>query len=285
MAFLRLFKKQPPKRSCTHCGATMAGASSDDGGIWECPQCHNTVHERGSGAGSALSISVSSETGPRDLITDKQKQFLSDLGETSIPRFKDEASARIDSLIGSFDSWLAACFRKRDVLERPDQRRLQIAMHKARLQTQYPKYGGDLSETQRVALMQFVKDTLGEEFFLAMAPSGITKYVNALGVQAKVRKQKPKELDFACSKCGQTYSAPEEMADQSLECHACHKPIQVPRPPRGYYATVTEPQLEQAELYGITVVPGMFHGQLKELIEKAQADTKNLPSQEKWDRY
>jgi predicted RNA-binding Zn-ribbon protein involved in translation (DUF1610 family) len=285
MPFLGLFKKQPPKRSCTHCGAILTSASTDQGNAWECPQCHNTIHEHHTGTGSALSITISSESGPRDLITEQQKQFLIDLGETSVPRFKDEASSRIDVLIGSFDSWLAACFRKRDILERPDQRLLQIAMHKARLQSQYPRYGGDLSEAQRVALMQFVKDCLGETVFLAMAPVGITKYAEVLGIKARVRKQKPKQLDFSCPNCGQTYSAPEEMADQAIQCHKCHAPMRVPRPTRGYFAAPSEPQIEEAELYGIQVLDGMHRGQLKEEIAKAQSDRSQQPSAEAYGRF
>ncbi len=104
---------------------------------------------------------------------------------------------------------------------------------------------------------------------------------------AAVPTDAPEEelVTFNCPHCSQMYEAPVEMADTRIDCQACHKSIQVPRPKRGYYAGVTEPQMEQAELYGIFVPPEMFRGQLKELIDKSQSDTKNLPSPESWEQY
>ena len=152
---------EPRRRLCSHCGTPMEGYSSGDENVWECPQCHSLIQEHVVGAGSPVMFSSSIETGPQDLITDEQAQLLTDIGETSIPSFKHEASLLINDLTGCFDSWLVACFRKRDVLQPQDHRRLQIAMHKAGLRTQYPKYGKDLTEAQRVEIMRFVKEALG----------------------------------------------------------------------------------------------------------------------------
>lgn len=90
---------------------------------------------------------------------------------------------------------------------------------------------------------------------------------------------------FNCPKCNQSYEAPEDMADTPSDCQSCKNNFRIPRPPRGFYADISEPQLEQAELYGIQVPPGMFRGQLKELITQAQADYKNPPPREKWKQY
>ena len=278
-----MLKKESPKRVCSHCGSGMLAAPAGNGRSWECLTCHNTLNESGSGDRSGFSVSISTESGPRDLITDKQKQFLVDLGETMLPRFKDEASERIDSLIGRFDSWLAACFRKRDVLERPDQRRLQIGVHKANLAASLPKYGVEFSDQHRLHLQQFVKDTIGADLFLSMGPVGITKNAEALDLHP--RKQKEKLLTFLCPFCNQKYEAPEEMADSVLDCQKCGKQTRLPRPPRGYYAAPSEPQLEEAELYGLDVRAGMHRGKMKDLLATASNDRTRTPSNAAYEHY
>lgn len=55
------------------------------------------------------------------------------------------------------------------------------------------------------------------------------------------KSNKTNELYFACPHCGQTYSASDEMADQSLECHKCHKAMRIPRPPRRCFAAPSPP--------------------------------------------
>lgn len=190
-----------------------------------------------------------------------------------------------DNRDGKYDSWLAACFRKRDTLAAPDRQRLETAMRDARLRDIYPKYGGEFTETQKVELMKFVLDTLGEELFLSMGPMSISKYADALGIQANIRKQKPVVIEFSCPHCQQTYSAPEDMANLDIECHKCGQTLKVPRPSKGYYAAPTEPQMEDAEYYGVEVPDGIHRGQLREMISAAMTNPARQPSSEALERY
>src|SRR5437867_3961693 len=129
MALFDILRTKEPTRSCSHCGAEMAPLTSAGHKTWECPKCHNRMDEIASGDRSSPVFSaIYSETGPREPITDRQRQFLLDLGEIEIPRFKYEASRRIDQIVTHFDSWLGACFRKPYILDRPALRRLQIAL-------------------------------------------------------------------------------------------------------------------------------------------------------------
>ena len=190
-----------------------------------------------------------------------------------------------DNRDGKYDSWLAACFKKRDTLAVPDRQRLETAMRDAGLRDIYPKYGGEFTETQKVELMKFVLDTLGEELFLSMGPMSISKYADALGIQANIRKQKPVVIEFSCPHCQQTYSAPEDMANLDIECHKCGQTLKVPRPSKGYYAAPTEPQMEDAEYYGVEVPDGIHRGQLREMISAAMTNPARQPSSEALERY
>jgi DNA-directed RNA polymerase subunit RPC12/RpoP len=158
-------------------------------------------------------------------------------------------------------------------------------MREANLRNVFPKYGGEFTESQKLDLMKFVLGALGEDTFLAMGPMGISKYADALGIKANIRRQKPTVIDFACPHCQQTYSAPEDMANHDIECHKCGKPLLIPRPPRGFYAAPSEAQLEDAEYYGIEVPEGIHRGQLKELISAAMTNPARQPSSEALERY
>ena len=194
-------------------------------------------------------------------------------------------SSPSDNRDGKYDSWLASCFRRRETLDPSDRQRLETAVRDAGLRDIYPKYGGEFTESQKFDLMKFVLDTLGEDLFLLMGPLSISKHADAHGIQANIRKQKPVVIEFACPHCQQTYSAPENMANLDIECQKCGQALKVPRPPRGYYAAPTEPQLEDAEYYGVEVPDGIHRGQLKELISAAMTNPSRHPSAEALERH
>lgn len=96
--------------------------------------------------------------------------------------------------------------------------------------------------------------------------------------------QSSKSVKFDCPECKQHYEAPEDMADAPLECQACKATFKIPRPRQGYYADPSEPMLEEAELYNVQVIPGMFRGQLKEKIEQARNSGK-YPTDQQYAHY
>jgi len=253
----------------------MGFSATEEGNILECPQWHSQIKEIGSGL-------IPVTTGPRDLITDEQTQHLLDLGETKIPRFQNEATARLKELIGTYDSWLASCFSRRRVLQTTDERRLQAALRKAGWNDRLPKDALAFTEDQRLEYLRFVKETPGTELFQKICPKNINKYAEALGVPR--RNQKEKEIRFGCPRCGQTYSAPEEMAGSTLNCQACNQPLQIPRPPMGFYATPSKSQLEDAFLSGVSVHDGMHRGELKAELARAYLDPSRTPPAERYEQ-
>ena len=180
------------------------------------------------------------------------------------------------------DSWLSGSFRLRNcpLIDKDEKIRLLDAIQAGPLASTFPKYGGDFSEEQRIQFQRLVKDTLGIDRFLKMGPHGITKNAELFGLPT--RNWKEPLVIFNCAKCNQKYEAPVEMADTLLECQNCQQPIKVPRPDLGSYASPTESQLEDADLYEIRNAASMFRGQLRDLLAKTGSDPTKQPSEAKW---
>jgi len=267
------------ERPCSHCGAVMTPRLAKEGRRWECPCCHNELHEVVGGDDPESGWLVSTETGSRELITEKQRQFLVDLGEIDLPRFKSEASQRLDKILGPFKAWMGECFINAQALQRPEERRLQIDLNAGGWLERLPRTVSAWDEQQRLSFLSMVKEVLGAELFLELRPKGMTKYGEALGFPE--RQRKAKDISFACESCGQTYAAPEELAGTSLNCHSCGVALKIPRPSRGYYAAPTQSELDQAELYGVPVSEGTHRGELKIALARAREDPHRRPSEDK----
>jgi len=82
------------------------------------------------------------------------------------------------------------------------------------------------------------------------------------------QRQMRNTLHFTCQ-CGQAYSAPPDMANEPLECHACHNSFLIPRPVAGYYAAPAEAQIKQAKLFGLPF-EGLHRGKLAEMLAKSR---------------
>ncbi len=215
-------------------------------------------------------------------ITEQEKNFLIDIGEFAIPENHCDACRRIEEINNVYAPWLSLCFSKLKVLKLNEQSRRYVALREAAIEKKLPTVMSHVSDEEKLELLRIVKSALGDETFLKLGVKSFKKFAAALGIS----DVKPVTFKIICPHCSQAQRVPQESAGKQVSCPSCGKPCDVPRPPRGYYADVTQNQVETAKSYGIVVEPGMFRGQLNNLIAKAQAEfQKNPPIAElkSWD--
>lgn len=234
-----------------------------------------------------LSFQVEEAESP---ISDKQRQFLLDLGEKVIPSCKDKASERLDQILAPYESAMKVCFKWWGNMERPSQRTLQIAWRKAGFTERFPIDGTQCADEQRLEFISFVRDTVGQQIMQEMGPIGVKEVEGRLVLKPKREssprkavQRKPREIKFECSHCGQHFAAPEQLANTKITCQGCQQEITIPRPKIGYYAAPSPSQLEDAELYKVAVTEGMHRGELSEELQKAMSDVARKPSAEEYE--
>lgn len=213
------------KFSCA-CGQRVAVDSSAGGQQFPCPSCGQPLEvpqqARSASLFSILKgkaeqflspvplVNSEMETAYEDRITEKQRQYLMDLGETDIPSTKYEASQRLVVILTPIESWLRACFRERHILDRPLERTLQIALHCSGFREVFPKEGAELNDVQRLQVVALVRDTVGVELVRAMGPVRITENEGVFTLKPR-RQVKPKQIEFKCKTCGKDHAVGEEL--------------------------------------------------------------------------
>jgi len=171
------------KSQCPKCGENLAFPRRMIGEHSSCPECGARLYiAEGQVITAGISITTETDRSDDDGITERQAAFLRDLGETSIPEYKADATEQISSIVDRIMSCLSACFRKRHDLDRPTERALTIAIRKSSLYNRLPTYGEDLTDDQRIELIRLVIEVLGKDTARSMGIVGIRQLRDRLGL-------------------------------------------------------------------------------------------------------